>query len=316
MTSYITQYGEIKGISENSTYPGGSLKDCVIKERVELHTPLGLLTPQYEHSEVRRKHIYSVSFYENGKMSRIALNEQTRMKTPVGILPAELITFYENGNIKRLFPLNGQISGFWSEDDEYTLAGEFSFHFSFGDIKAKIIGIYFYEDGKIQSLTFWPKDIVSIKTPIGEQRVRIGFSLYPDGSIKSFEPAEPIDVMTPAGIINSYDTNANGIAGDKNSINFTEEGKIKSLITTNTKISVTGHNTVKTYSPAYIRDMDEHEIFFLSLKVSFDNDKVTFNDRDEYLIRENIFVIERYIMPKQNSCSDCSSCSQLCNSLF
>jgi len=122
MSSYMTQYGEITGISENSTYADNQLMDCVINERVELHTPLGLLTPQYEHSEVRRKHIYSISFFQNGKISRIALNEQTEVKTPVGILPAELITFYESGSMKRLFPLNGQISGYWSEDDEYKLA--------------------------------------------------------------------------------------------------------------------------------------------------------------------------------------------------
>jgi hypothetical protein len=309
MSSYITQYGEIKGISENSTYAGNRLMDCVINERVELNTPLGLLTPQYEHSEARRKHIYSISFYQSGKLSRIALNEQTDVKTPMGILPAELITFYESGCVKRLFPLNGQISGYWGEDDEYKLAKEFSFHFSFGDIKSKIIGIYFYESGAIQSLTFWPKDIISIKTPIGEQRIRIGLSLYPDGRIKSFEPAKPIDVMTPIGMISSFDINANGINGDMNSLSFTKDGMIKSIITTSTKITVTNRKNSKTHSPTSISDMYEHEISFQPLKVSFENDQVIFNSKDKYIVRENSFMPEPYIKPKRNNCSDCSSCN-------
>jgi len=311
MSSYLTQYGELKAISTFETYPDGQLKDCVLNERVDFNTPLGLLTPQYEHAGIRRKRIYSVSFFQNGKVSRIALNEQTEVETPLGKFPTELITFYESGSIKRLFPLNGQISGYWDEDDEYNLAHEFNFNFSFGSFKTKIIGIHFYENGTIQSLTLWPKETIVIKTPIGEQSVRIGLSLHPGGSIKSFEPANPINIITPIGLINSFDTTANGIIGDKNSLNFMENGMIKSLTTISTKITVISHNNItKIYSPIQLIDVDEEEISFQPLQIEFVHDKVLFNGQDEYTIRENHFKIEPYDKPAQDSCSDCASCTQ------
>jgi hypothetical protein len=40
-----------------------------------------------------------------------------------------LITFYEDGSIESLFPLNGQISAFWSEEEEGALARKFDFTF-------------------------------------------------------------------------------------------------------------------------------------------------------------------------------------------
>jgi antitoxin component YwqK of YwqJK toxin-antitoxin module len=311
MFSYLTNYGELKEISLCSTYSDNQLRDCVLNERSELITPLGILVPQYEHTGIRRKHTYSVSFFPNGKISRIALHEQTKVETPIGKLPAELITFYENGSIKKLFPLNGHISGYWNEDDEYNLAEEFCFDFPFGSIKTKIIGIGFYENGAVRSVTLWPNEVITINTPIGEQMVRIGFSLYPDGSLQSFEPARPIKVMTPIGLINSFDANANGISGDKNSLNFYEDGNIKSLITSSTKIIATVHNNiVKVHSPIYIREMYESEIFFRPLEIDFEKDKVRFNKQDEYKMEECSFKVEPYVKPSQSKCSDCSSCRQ------
>lgn len=311
MSVYLTQYGELKAISMSNIYPDGQLKDCVLNERVELHISLGLLIPQYEHADIRRKHTYSVSFFPNGKISRIALNEQTEVETPIGKLPAELITFYESGSIKRLFPLNGQISGYWDEEDEYNLAQKLILNLPFGSFTTKIIGVYFYEDGSIQSLTLWPKDTITINTPIGEQSVRIGLSLYPGGNIKSFEPATPIDVITPIGLINSFDNMANGITGDKNSLNFWENGMIKSMTSISTKITVISHaNVTRIYSPRYIKDMSEYELFFRPLQIDFLNDKVCFNGQDKYIVNENHFKIESYFEPTQNKCSDCANCIQ------
>jgi hypothetical protein len=312
MPSFMTPYGELKAVSEYTAYAGDRLKDCVVTERSELRTPLGLLTPQYEHAGIRRKHIYSVSFFPNGKISRISLNEQRVVETPIGPLPAELITFYESGGIKRLFPLNGQISGYWGEDDEYRLAGEFYFSLPSGSFKAKIISVYFYENGALRSLTFWPKETVLIKTPVGGQKVRTGLSLYPDGSVESFEPAVPVNVMTPIGLISSYDTAAVGISGDRNSLRFAEGGKLKALISSNTKITVTDRNNqnIKTYAPAFIKDMHDYEMFFQPLAIDFEDGKVRFGGRDEYIIAENRFRSEPYSRPPQSRCSDCSGCSR------
>jgi len=311
MSQYLTQYAELKENSVFSTYPDLQLRDCVLNERVNLHTSLGLLTPQYEHVGIRRKHIYSVSYFQSGKISRIALNEQTEVETSLGKLPAELITFYESGSIKRLFPLNGQISGFWEESDEYNLAQELVINLPFGSLKTKIIGIWFYENGSIQSLTLWPKETIAINTPIGEQKVRIGISFHPGGSIKSFEPATPIDILTPIGLINSFDNTANGISGDNNSLSFTEDGTLKSMATLSTKVTVVNHDIiVGLYSPQYIQDMVEEEIFFKPLKIEFKDDLVCFNGQDGYKISENHFKIETYCKPTESKCSDCASCNQ------
>lgn len=315
MFSYMTKYGELKAISQYSTYTDNQLKDCVLNERSELITPLGILVPQYEHTGIRRKHTYSVSFFPDGNISRIALQEQTTVETPIGKLPAELITFYENGSIKKLFPLNGHISGYWSEDDEYNLAEEFCFDFPFGSVKTKIIGIGFYENGAVRNLTLWPNEAITINTPIGEQRVRIGFSLYHDGSLQSFEPARAIKVMTPIGHINCFDANANGISGDKNSFNFYEDGSIKSLITSSSKIIVTDQNNiVKVYSPAYVREMPESELFFQPLEIDFVKDKILFNKQDEYIMKECSFKVKPYEKQFHSNCSNCSSCRQ-CSSV-
>lgn len=309
MSSYITDYN-LKALSWSSSHDNGQIRDCVINEKIDLDTPLGILTPQYEHAGVRRKHTYSVSFYENGKIRRIALNEQTYVQTPVGSLPAELITFYETGSIKRLFPLNGLISGYWDEDDEYGLAPELTLDLPIGSFKTKAIGIAFYEDGAVRSLTLWPREMLAIQTPIGKQNIRTGFALYRNGCIKSFEPARPVPVTTPIGLITAYDTNATGITGDMNSFVFTDDGRIKSLTTSNTQITVTGPGGTKIFSPLYIREMAAHELFFQPLKIEFDKGKVRFNGQDEYLIKECSFKPEPFARTAKKSCSDCSSCKQ------
>lgn len=310
MSSYLTAYGELKTMTILDTYSDNKIKDCIINERIELHTPLGILTPQYEHAEMRRKHTCSISFFPNGKISRIALNEQKSVETSMGRLPAELITFYENGSIKRLFPLNGQISGYWDEDNEYNLAEELCFDFSFGSFKTKIIAIAFYENGAVRSLTLWPKERIKINTPMGEQQVRIGFSLYSNGSIKSFEPAKPINVITQIGLINAFDINAIGISGDQNSLSFHEDGSIKSLTTSSTKVIVSGHNISRVYSPIHMNGPVDNELFFRPLKIDFEREKICFNGQNEYILGDNHFKVEPYSKPLKNKCSDCSSCSQ------
>lgn len=310
MNSIKSEFAFLKDISACSTYTDGSLRDCILNESISFDTPYGPLVPQYEHAGVRRKHTYSVSFFQNGRIQRIALNDQTEVETPIGKFPAELITFYETGKIKRIFPLNGQISGYWSEDDEYGLAREFTFNLPVGTIKTKVISVCFYENGSIQSLTLWPKEIINVRTPIGDQRVRTGLCLYPNGKVKSFEPAYPIKIDTPIGTIGAFDLSASGINGDVNSLNFTEDGKIKSLITSSTKIAIKGANTFKTHSPTFVRDINDIELYFEPLKIEFDNENVIFSGESVYRIEDYQFKIEPYSRKQHGACSSCTSCNQ------
>lgn len=287
MKTYITKYGEISGIGSFEVYPEGALKECTVHNKIQLNTKYGLLTPQYEFGSVRKKYINSISFYEDGSLSRISLNEQTAITTSVGVIQAELITFYESGSIKRLFPLNGHLSGYWEEKDEYELAEEYSFSFPFGSFKTKIIAISFYESGDVKDITLWPRETISIITPLGKQSIRIGFSLYTDGRIKSFEPSLPVEISTSIGVVKAFDVNANGISGDKNSLNFYETGELKSLITSTTKVAVRDvlQNEYQ-YSPEYNNEMDGQLNTFTTLKIEFGNNKVRLNDKDEYDMEE------------------------------
>jgi len=108
--------------------------------------------------DFEKKQLAVLSFYKSGNIKSISLEQQTEISTPIGIFPAELVTFYEDGSINSLFPLNGQISGFWSEEEEGELAQKYHFSFPFGDFYAKIIGLRFYPDGRVRSLILWPNE--------------------------------------------------------------------------------------------------------------------------------------------------------------
>ena len=228
-------------------------------------------------------------------------------------MSADLILFYENGNIKRLFPLNGHLSAFWEESDEYQLAKEQSFDFPFGKITTKIISISFYEDGKIKDLTLWPKEKIKIPLIPTKVTTRIGLSLYPDASVKSIEPAYPTKLSTPIGYLLAYDKNANGISGDNNSLQFTKEGKLSSLITSGNKVTVMRNShPVATFSPWQELDVDDTELNFHSLLIEFQDDTVTFNHDASFDIQTDEFVIELYTAVAVSQCSDCENCSTPC----
>ncbi len=312
MEDYPTRYGILHHIGEYSLYSGKSLKECMLLDKVELVTEYGTLIPQYEFEENRRKYIYSVSFYEDGALSRVALNERTRIPAPIGDIEAELITFYKSGKIKRLFPLNGRISAYWDENDEYRLAQEVTVKTAGTLIKTKIIGYSFYENGALKALTFWPRDAVKLDTPIGSIRVRIGVSFYPDGRIKSVEPSLPVLVQTPIGPVKAYDYNANGISGDRNSLVFTADGAVQELVTSVMKVSVRDRTgkLIVVFSPEQEWDEDGLEISFTTLRLSFEDNRVCFNDTSIFDMTDNSFTIEPYTRTAPSMCDDCASCGK------
>lgn len=314
MEAITTKYGQLHGISLFTLHENGTVRDCAFEQPIELHTPHGVLTPKYTF-DYRTKNHYTVSFYSNGTLRRISLNHPTEVLTTLGTISAELITFYENGSIKRIFPLNGQISAFWEEEDEYQLAKELAFDFSFGKINTRIIAISFYTNGNVKDLTFWPNEKVKLQTPLARINVRIGVALYPDGSIKSLEPAFATKINTPIGAILAYDKNASGISGDVNSLNFTKEGILKSLITSGSSIKVvqpSGKEAI--YSPSQEIDEDGIEISFHTLHIEFTQDSVIFNQLDTYAIASNEFIISSYMVTARSECDDCASCNKQCSS--
>ncbi|HEY5561479.1 MAG TPA: hypothetical protein VIK72_06920 [Clostridiaceae bacterium] len=57
----------------------------MVDERSELNTSYGVLVPQYEEAGVRRKHISSISFFNNGNIKSISMQEQVKITTTVGV---------------------------------------------------------------------------------------------------------------------------------------------------------------------------------------------------------------------------------------
>lgn len=124
MSQIKTRYGIINGVETAEYYEDGKIKSAITSEYSQLETDYGKLIPAYELSDIRKKYRHTVEFYESGSLRSIYLEEQTEVETSLGKIKAELITFYENGNIKRIFPLYGQINGYWTEENEFELAKE------------------------------------------------------------------------------------------------------------------------------------------------------------------------------------------------
>ncbi|KPU42428.1 hypothetical protein OXPF_42130 [Oxobacter pfennigii] len=312
MNKINIKYGTLKGITHLETYENGGIKECTIDELNEIETPFGKFVPQYVDDEARRKNTSSLSFYKNGNLKSLSLQEQTAIKTDYGLIPAEYVTFYEDESIKRIFPLNGEITGYWTEENEYSLAQDFEFVFSFGIIKNKIIGIFFYPSGEIKSLTLWPKETASISSPAAIVDTRIGISLYENGSLKSCEPNNPILTDTPIGVIAAYDKDAVGINADSNSLSFYENGSIKTLTTSTDIIEITDINGNKfIFEPGSRRDYINFDVMdTVPLKISFSNGKVTFNDNseNEFSLSTHSFSVRHFVKKICDSCANCKGC--------
>lgn len=244
MVEYKTRYGIIRGIVEKTVYEDGALKECIVKEPCMLKTSLGNLIPKYRYEEVRDKYRNSLAFYPDGSLKSLYMEERAFVQTPLGMIKGELVTFYQNGALHRIFPLYGQISAYWSEEEEYKLAEKIKFPLpSQITLDNSVSCICFYASGAIKSITLWMKnEFITVPTLYGNLKGRIGISFYENGMVKSMEPAAGTIVDTSIGKIEAFDNNPVGIHGDCNSLQFDEEGKIISLITSMTGISAVGRD--------------------------------------------------------------------------
>lgn len=314
METIQTKYGVLKGISSAECYKQGTLKECILTVYNELLTPYGKLIPQYEQDHVRRKYASSLSFYESGHIKSIMLNEQTSIKTALGTFPAEKLTFYEDGKLKRLFPVNGKLTGYWTEDNEYALASEHRFKFGFGEMTNKVMSLHFYPSGKLKSLSLWPKEEAEIQLDLGTIPIRIGMSFYESGQLKSCEPAKPTPVKTPIGTIMAYNNQAIGIHGDANSLQFYEDGTLKVLVTSTDKIEIYDEEQHKScYAPEEKRSLIHDKGYDIApLSIAFYQEKVSMNEEIEYALDRYSFTIVHNFKTVQPPCHDCASCN-LCS---
>ncbi len=317
MTSISTRYGVLRGVVSAAYYEDGSLKDCVLGEKNALTLPLAQLVPQYGEEHVRRKHAKSASFYRTGALKTVLLEEMQEVMTPMGEFPAELITLYESGEVNRVFPLNGKLSAYWSEEDEAKLAVPFQFEFSFGAFCAKIVCLHFYQSGALKSLTLFPGETVSLTTPIGEVEVKTGFSLYESGALKSVEPAQPVVVMTDIGPLAAFDCNATGIHADSNSLRFTPQGGLHGLVSSSDKIAAVNENgRMSVFAPIRRPLPDGEGVATIALDIVFENGCVTITDDQPHRFDLSTAKVSSlpFMREGAQACtpSDCASCTSRC----
>lgn len=310
---------ELKGITSYTTYPSGEMKDCRLNEYNLVKMGEKFYIPRYKKMDERKKENKTMSFYENGNIKSIALEECCEVVTSVGTIKAELITFHENGAIDSVFPLNGQIGFGWSMEDEEKLLDEIDFSFPFGEFTTRIIGLRFFSDGSLKSMILWPNKRIDINTPIGTYPVRIGFRLYENGALNSFEPAGPISIETPIGRVMAFDQHAVGVDADYNSVRFYPDGTLQSL-STNSDIVVSSRSSkerVVFYQQLRL-DMLTDEMIKLPIILFFHKEEVTLDNGAEkrtFLIKDTKFLFLHdgyYVEKKCSPGSDCSGCGASC----
>ena len=291
-----TKYGDLNDAFIASYYQSGEPESYKVDEESELDILGYKLIPLYGFIDERRKEFPPVKVFKSGNIKSISLNELTSITTKIGVFEAEKITFYEDGSINRLFLLDGKLSGYWSEDDEYNLAKAYKFDFEFASFEAKAISLHFHETKELKSITLWPKERVNLNLEDYNIIGRIGFSIYKSGKLKSCEPFRPITINTPIGDIEAYDINAIGIHGDQNSLNFYEDGSVKSIITSRNTITIHTLDRDKIiHSPRKVRIYSNSEVMdTITLAIEFIDDKVIIDSKYEYNIQENKFEIKNF----------------------
>jgi hypothetical protein len=310
MTTFSTIYGDLSGVEFRTLFSNGKMDGCLVTEANFLKTPYGTLVPQYEAEDMGRRSAKPMYFYKDGSLKSISLQSQTMLETPVGSIPAELVTFHKNGSIKRIFSLDGKLSGFWSWKNEFALAQDITFKSPVGTLTAKLIGLQFYESGALKSITLWPGQTLTVTTPMGEIVVRKGLAFYESGAIRSFEPQKKIDISTPIGIITSWDNEPLGIHGDINSVQLSEDGSIEALSTVDhaVHVSVNEHNE-ELFHPGVKNNVcgDERKVS-VPMKVRFEKKRVIFHDNPQFTfdLENTSFEIRKMNIATKEPAYSCS----------
>jgi len=296
MKAIEIKYGTLNDAYIAGYYSTGEVEGYKLEEKSELDILGYRLIPSYGFPDLRKKEFPSVKVYKSGNIKGVSLNELTSITTKIGEYEVEKITFYEEGAINRLFLLDGKLSGYWSEDDEYNLAKTHEFNFEFASFEAKIMTLHFYKTCELKSITLWPKEKVKFTLKDYNITGRVGFSLYESGKLKSCEPFRPTTINTPIGDIEAYDINAIGIHADENSLNFYEDGKIKSLITSRNTITVTTSEGDTIYhTPKKLRIYSNSEVMdTISLTIEFRVNLVIIDNKYEYDIEKNNFEVKSF----------------------
>ncbi len=246
------------------------------KQRIEIETSVGRLVPSYSFADAGRKKEAGAGYFPTGELRSVPLEEATYINTPIGEVSSELVTFYKSGKLKRVFPLNGRITAYWTEADEYGLAETLEIETPAGTVNVKPIYIQFYETGELQSIAFWPGENVEFTTPAGTIMLRKGIAFHKNGNIAACEPSEETAIDTPVGRIYVYDPAPEGISAESGALSFSESGSVTGLLTVRNCIVVNkGAPEEVTYSPSTIYSYCDDSVYSLEpLEIKFTKDAV------------------------------------------
>jgi hypothetical protein len=276
-------------------YPNGALRSCIPLEPFRVRYGDHLLVAQYQEEPPRRIVVPQVEFHSNGKLKDITLQTPTHISTELGALPAERITFYDDGRLCRVFSTAGKPNATWTEEDEMALSPKQNLTLPTGQIEARFIGICFFPSSKVRSVTLWPKEVVPVSTPLGSFPARIGIAFHENGLLRAFEPARTLDLPTPLGIIPAFHALAVGIHGDSGSVEFTDNGALKALLTDDCRILVRSKNgeVIATHEPKEILSRcEESATERLPMNLSFNENSFSI-DGKMYALNQCDVTIER-----------------------
>lgn len=309
-----THYGRLEGATNLVYYENGSLRSCQLEEHNQIATSIGILIPQYGEVTTRTKFREAVSFYETGELKSIYLKAPISVDTALGKIKSEFITFYKEGTVHRLFPLYGQMSGYWSEEEEYQLAEKATFKIGDIQVENKINSYCFYPSGHLKSLSLWNKEVLMIKLHKKQIAIRLGIAFYENGNIKSLETYVPTMIKTPIGEIMAYSNEPIGIHGDTNSLILDEEGKIKGITTVSTSIRIKSSlGEEKIIAPHLVRSkLDIEKWIIAPITISFLEDQVEIRDENTtYLFKKSEFkwyTMQIGFEEIGYKCSNCKGC--------
>jgi len=291
----LTEYGIWKGARDVRYDSDGKLSQVFLVEPNAIKLPHGIATPLHSVQDSGRRRETPLLFHPNGKLKSLPLQDRVPIKTAMGTFPAELLTFHDSGELRKIFPSAGKLTGFWTEEHEYGEAPVCEFTVGDTQIFAKIISIQFYPSGAVQAVTLWPEERLQIQVPWGKATIRTGISFYEDGALQSFEPASPTPVPSEIGTLMAYDSHPIGVSADKNSLYFAPDGQILSLLTMTSKIQVrTEVGEILNYSPQTIASFcEEADTELRPLRISFTSTTVLFGSdpKDEFPLLTSEFSI-------------------------
>lgn len=317
--TFSTNYGALTGITTMATYADGALRSCRLNRKNRLCTPVGEIIPQYQSAvfgERQKKHRNALEFFQNGTLKSASLDQAALLNTPLGPIKAELVTFYEDGSINRIFPLNGLIDGFWSEHNERELAEVLEIDLPSGPIRNKVISLRFFPSGAVKSVTLWPGEAMTATTPIGPMTCRAGISFYETGAVHSFEPARAVDLPTPIGPIKAYDPDIIGMHADQNSVQFSPSGDLIAVSTLHSGVRATLSSGEEYRIQPFEREsyIDPSQLTTVPMRITFTPEAIHLQAAKAHTFplsgcRFSTFPCERVL---QATCQDCPGDETCC----